>query len=137
MLSLLQPLLEDRVDLVLGSRLLFRSGQAMLPYQGFGNVLTAFLMRWLYGQPITDLSPYRAIRTELLLALSMHEMTFGYPTEMLVKAVKHKARLLEVPVKYLPRQAGKSKVSGALKGTILATFFILMTTFRYTWGGSR
>jgi hypothetical protein len=131
--SLLQPLLEDRADLVLGSRLLSGSGQAMLPHQRFGNVLTALLMRWLYHQPITDLSPYRAIHTKLLMALDMREKTFGYPTEMLVKAIRHKARLLEIPVNYLPRLAGKSKVSGTLKGTILATYLILATTFRYAW----
>ena len=128
---LIQPLLDNRADLVLGSRLLSGNAHAMLPHQAFGNVLTAFLMRRLYGQQITDLSPYRAVRTPLLLSLDMREMTFGYPTEMLVKAAKRNARLLEVPVSFLPRLAGKSKVSGTLKGTILAAYFILTTTFRY------
>jgi glycosyltransferase involved in cell wall biosynthesis len=86
---LIQPLLENQADLVLGSRLLSGNTHAMLPHQTFGNVLTAFLMRRLYGQQITDLSPYRAVRTQLLLSLNMREMTFGYPTEMLIAQRPH------------------------------------------------
>ena len=84
--------------------------------------------------PVTDLSPFRAIRKEVLLALNMQEMTFGWPTEMMVKAAQAGYRLEEVPVRYRPRLGGKSKISGTVRGTILAGYYILTTTFRYAWG---
>ena len=134
MLVLVQPIMEGRADLVLGSRLLSGKAHAMLPHQAFGNRLTAFLMRRLYGLSVTDIAPYRAVKTELLNALDLREMTFGYPTEMLVKAARRKARILEAPVSFLPRYAGRSKISGTLRGTLLAAWFILSTTFRYARG---
>jgi glycosyltransferase involved in cell wall biosynthesis len=131
---LIKPILDNRADMVLGSRLLSGAKHAMLPHQTFGNWLTAFLMRRLYGLAVTDLAPYRAVKTELLRALDLREMTFGYPTEMLAKAARRKARILEAPVSFLPRLAGRSKVSGTLKGTVLAAWFILSTTIRYARG---
>jgi glycosyltransferase involved in cell wall biosynthesis len=131
---LLGPLLAGQADLVLGSRM---RGQiapgAMPPHQLFGNWLVAGLMRLLYRLPLTDLSPYRAIRTDLLGQLAMREMTYGWPTEMMVKAARHAARLIEVPVSYHPRRAGRSKVSGTIRGTLLATWYILSVTLRYAW----
>lgn len=136
MADLVEPIAAGRADFVLGSRLargdLPRA--AMPPQQRFGNWLTARLMRRLYGLPVTDLSPFRAIRKDLLLALKMQEMTFGWPTEMMVKAARAGYRLEEVPVRYRPRLGGKSKISGTVRGTVLAGYYILTTTFRYAWG---
>lgn len=137
--ALLAPLRDDTADLVLGSRLLGGKREAMLPHQHFGNWLTALLMRRLYGIRVTDLGPYRAIRAGLLARLDMREMTFGWPTEMMVKAARHGARIVEVPVSHHPRLAGKSKVSGTVRGSLLAAYFILRTTFKYArprrfWG---
>ncbi len=131
--ALLAPLREGVADLVLGSRLLEgeREREAMLPHQRFGNWLTALLMRRLYGIRVTDLGPYRAIRADLLAKLDMCEMTFGWPTEMMVKAARHGARIVEVPVSHHPRLAGRSKVSGTVRGSLLAAYFILRTTVRY------
>ena len=126
--------MENKAELILGSRLLSGAKHAMLPHQTFGNRLTAFLMRRLYGLAVTDIAPYRAVSTELLSALDLREMTFGYPTEMLVKAERRGARIAEVPVSFLPRLAGRSKVSGTLKGTVLSAYFILSTTIRYARG---
>lgn len=128
---LLAPLRDGSADLVLGSRLLGGKREAMLPHQRFGNWLTALLMRRLYGIRVTDLGPYRAIRAGLLAKLDMREMTFGWPTEMMVKAARHGARIMEVPVSHHPRLAGKSKVSGTVRGSLLAAYFILRTTFKY------
>ncbi len=132
---LLAPLQRGEADLVLGSRTLGHVAPgAMPPQQRFGNWLGAWLMRRLYRLPITDLGPYRAIRADLLRALGMREMTYGWPTEMTVKAARRRARLLEVPVSYLPRRAGDSKVSGTLRGTLLAGYRILGLTLQYAWG---
>jgi glycosyltransferase involved in cell wall biosynthesis len=131
---LLTPLQSGQADLALGSRVLgYIAPGAMPPHQRFGNWLMAGLMRLLYRVRVTDLGPYRAIRRDLLRQLEMREMTFGWPTEMTVKAARRQARLVEVPVSWLPRRAGRSKVSGTIKGTVLATYFILGVTMRYAW----
>jgi glycosyltransferase involved in cell wall biosynthesis len=128
----LAPLQNDAADLVLGSRELGHIAPgAMLPHQRFGNWLASRMMGRLYGVRVTDLGPYRAIRRDLLLALGMGEMTFGWPTEMTVKAARRGARIVEVPVSWHPRRAGQSKVSGTLRGTILAAYYILGTTLRH------
>ncbi|NUN14053.1 MAG: glycosyltransferase family 2 protein [Myxococcales bacterium] len=132
---ILTPILADEADLVLGSR--YRghiAPGAMPPHQRFGNWLVARLMNWLYGLSLTDLGPYRAIRRSLLEQLDMREMTYGWPTEMMTKAARRGARLVEVPVSFHPRRAGRSKVSGTVRGTLLATWFILGVTLRYAWG---
>jgi glycosyltransferase involved in cell wall biosynthesis len=128
----LEPLLTGRADLCLGSRELggIQPG-AMLPHQRFGNRLASWLMRALYGLPVTDLGPYRAIRRDVLLSLNMSEMTYGWPTEMTVKAARQGLRIVEVPVSWHKRHAGRSKVSGTLRGTLLAGWFILGVTLRY------
>jgi glycosyltransferase involved in cell wall biosynthesis len=129
---LLTPLLENQADLVIGSRELGHiTPGAMSFHQRFGNWLMARLMNTLYGLRLTDLGPYRAIRRELLASLDMREMTFGWPTEMTVKAARRKARLVEVPVSWQPRYAGKSKISGTIRGTILAAYYIFGVTLRY------
>ena len=131
---LLSPLLEGRADFVLGSRVLGRIAPgSMPPHQRFGNWLVSHLMHVLYRLSITDLGPYRAIQRQLLMELDMKEMTYGWPTEMIVKGARRGARILEVPVGYRNRRFGTSKVSGTVRGSILATWFILGITFRYAW----
>lgn len=131
---LLAPIAENRADLVLGSRA--KGGMeagAMPPHQRFGNRLVSSLMRLLYRIDVTDLGPYRAIRRDLLAQFSMREMTFGWPTEMIVKAARTQARIVEVPVTYRRRWSGKSKVSGTVRGTLLATYYILGVTLHYAF----
>lgn len=131
---LLTPLREAKADLVLGSRQLGHiAAGAMPPHQRFGNWLSSRLMSHLYGIHLTDLGPYRAIRADLLATLDMREMTFGWPTEMMVKAAKQNMRLLEVPVSWHSRRSGQSKVSGTLRGSILAAYYILGVTLRYAF----
>jgi glycosyltransferase involved in cell wall biosynthesis len=129
---ILAPILADEADLVLGSRPRGHIAVgAMPPQQRFGNWLASRLMNWLYGLSVTDLGPYRAIRRTLLETLDMREMTYGWPTEMMVKAARRGARIVEVPVSFHNRQAGRSKISGTLRGTILAAWYILGVTLRY------
>ena len=125
-------MLEQRADLVLGSRTKDAlSLKAMLPHQRSGNRLVAFLLRLLYGLEVTDLGPFRAIPKETLLALAMTEMTYGWPIEMMVKAAQTGLRVVEVPVTYRTRLGGRSKVSGDLRGTILAGYHILRTVLKH------
>jgi glycosyltransferase involved in cell wall biosynthesis len=130
--ALMKPIESDQAELVLGSRWLGRiEPGSMPPQQRFGNWLVARLTNRLYGLAITDLGPYRAVRRSLIDQLDMREMTFGWPTEMLVKAARRRARIVEVPVSYHNRRAGQSKVSGTLRGTLLAGWHILHVTLRY------
>jgi glycosyltransferase involved in cell wall biosynthesis len=130
---LLAPLLEGRADLVLGSRLAGDIAPGAMPWhQQVGNRLSAWLFRALYGLPISDLSPFRAVRREKLLGLGMVEMTYGWPTEMIAKAARQGWRIVELPVRYRPRLGGRSKISGTIRGTILATYYILKTIFKYS-----
>lgn len=130
--DLLRPIQEGQADMVLGSRLKMEITPGAMPWhQRFGNRLSAWLFRLLYGLPLTDLSPFRAIYREKLLALGTLEMTYGYPTEMIAKAARQGWRIVEVPVRYRPRSGGSSKISGTLRGTFLATYFILKTILQY------
>ena len=133
MMRLVEPVRADEADLVLGSRPLGHIAAGAMPaHQRFGNWLVSRLMGRLYSLHVTDLGPYRAIRADLLRGLEMREMTFGWPTEMMVKAAKQGLRITEVPVSYHARRAGHSKVSGTLRGSILAAYYILSVTARYT-----
>ncbi|MBK9233137.1 MAG: glycosyltransferase family 2 protein [Anaerolineae bacterium] len=135
MAALLAPIQSGQADLVLGSRFLAGnlSRSVMPPQQRFGNWLASRLMQRLYRIPVTDLSPFRAVRRDVLLALDMREMTYGWPTEMMVKAARRGYRLTEIAVRYRARYAGRSKVSGTVRGAILAAYYILGTTLRYAW----
>jgi glycosyltransferase involved in cell wall biosynthesis len=133
--ALLAPILAGAADMTLGTRM--RGGMsagAMPLHQRFGNQLVARLMYGLYRLRLTDLGPFRAVRRDLLNTLDMREMTYGWPVEMIVKAARRQARIVELPVRYRPRMAGHSKVGGTLHGTFLATYRILRTTFRYAAG---
>lgn len=133
--DLLAPIKADLADLVLGSRPSGGMERGAMPsHARFGNWLVAKLMRLIYGLHVTDLGPYRAIRMELLSRLGMQEMTYGWPTEMMVKAACLGARVVEVPVRYRVRRGGRSKVSGTVRGTMLATYYILFVTLRYAYG---
>jgi glycosyltransferase involved in cell wall biosynthesis len=129
------PILGDQADLVLGSRTLGENARSAMPVQQrLGNALAVALLRGLYGLRVTDLGPFRAIRRQLVLDLEMQEMTYGWPTEMMVKAARAGARIRELPVTYRPRLGGRSKVSGTFKGVILAGYHILKTVLKYASG---
>jgi glycosyltransferase involved in cell wall biosynthesis len=132
--TLLAPLLDGTADMTLGTRMGGIVVNAMPPHQHFGNRLVARLLYLLYGLRLTDLGPFRAVRRDLLTTLDMREMTYGWPVEMLVKAARRQARIIELPVSYRPRMAGRSKVGGTVRGTVLATYRILWTTLRYATG---
>jgi glycosyltransferase involved in cell wall biosynthesis len=128
---LLAPIIEGRGDITLGSRLQERRSAGALPWhQVFGNRLAARLIRLLYGVKITDLGPFRAGRADALRALALEETTYGWAVEMILKGALAGFRVVEVPVSYYPR-IGKSKISGTLKGTVGAGWFILSLIVRY------
>src|SRR6266403_1834989 len=128
---LLAPIIEGRADITLGSRLHEWNSAGALPWhQVFGNRLAAGLIRLLYGLEISDLGPFRAGRADVLRALALEETTYGWAVEMILKGAIAGCRIVEVSVSYYPR-IGKSKISGTLKGTVGAGWFILSLIVRY------
>jgi glycosyltransferase involved in cell wall biosynthesis len=128
---LLAPIIDGHADITLGSRLQGRRSAGALPWhQVFGNRLAASLIRLLYGVNITDLGPFRAARADVLRRLDLQENTYGWAVEIILKGTLAGFRIVEVPVSYYPR-IGKSKISGTLKGTVGAAWFILSLIVRY------
>jgi glycosyltransferase involved in cell wall biosynthesis len=128
---LLAPIIEGRADITVGSRLGADRNSGALPWHAaFGNRLAASLIRLLYGLKISDLGPFRAGRATVLRALALREATYGWAVEMILKGALAGFRIVEVPVSYHPR-IGKSKISGTLKGTVGAAWFILSRIVRY------
>ncbi|GJM34008.1 MAG: glycosyl hydrolase [Saprospiraceae bacterium] len=128
--QLIRPIIKDNCDLVIGSR---SQGDmergAMMPQQVFGNWLATNLIKLFYNYQFTDLGPFRAIKWQKLVELKMADPDFGWTVEMQVKAAKYKLKCTEVPVQYR-RRVGVSKVSGTIRGTILAGYKILWTIFK-------
>jgi glycosyltransferase involved in cell wall biosynthesis len=128
------PIVDGRADLVIGSRTLGRREPgALLPQARMGNLVACTLIRLLYGHRYTDLGPFRAAGWQALERLGMRDPNFGWTAEMQVKALRHRLRVAEVPVSYRKR-VGKSKITGTVKGTVLAGYKILWTVIRYSWG---
>jgi len=118
-------------DLVIGSRALgtHERGAMTIP-QRFGNWLSGVMINLMYGQKVTDLGPFRAIKWQKLLELNMQDKTYGWTVEMQAKAIKKGFSYHEIPVDYRKR-IGKSKVSGTVKGTLLAGIKIIYTIIKY------
>ena len=133
--ALVAPIANGKADMVLGSRFTGAIAPGAMPWhQRFGNRFSAFLIRLLYGLPLSDLGPFRAVRRVLLDELSIEDLTYGWPTEMIVKAARKGWRIVEIPVSCRVRLGGRSKISGTLRGTFLATLHIVGTILRNARG---
>tara|TARA_B100000795_G_scaffold208705_1_gene162183 strand:+ start:1806 stop:2501 length:696 start_codon:yes stop_codon:yes gene_type:complete len=131
--TLIAPILIDNLDFVVGARVKeFRETGAMTPQQIFGNWLATFLMTIFFQSKFTDLGPFRAIKYNTLLDLEMEDTTYGWTVEMQLKILKQKRSYTEIPMKYRNR-IGVSKVSGTIKGSILAGIKILGWIFKYSF----
>lgn len=126
MTLLVDPIAKSDVDLVIGSRIdaSRRSAGALTPQQRFGNWLACSLMRLFFRTKYTDLGPFRAIRADALTSLKMTDRAYGWTVEMQIRAALAGLKALEVPVRYRPR-IGVSKISGTVRGTVLAGTTIL------------
>jgi glycosyltransferase involved in cell wall biosynthesis len=129
---LVAPIENQTADLVLGSRLINDLPPGtMPPHQLFGNRLISWMLNRIFALHLTDLGPFRALPKDLFDSLDMKELTYGWTVEMIIKIAKRGLRIVEVPVSYHSRFAGKSKVGGTLRGTILATYRIFSVVFRH------
>ena len=127
---LVDPIIENRVEMVIGSRIANALPGALTPQAIFGNWLSCRLMKLFWGVTYTDLGPFRAIRRKALEKLNMRDRNYGWTVEMQIKAAQHNVREMEIPVRYRKRGGGKSKVSGNIRGVIGAGVKILAVIFR-------
>ena len=131
--KIVDPIIDDEADLVIGSRVRGKLAKgALTPQQIFGNWLACRLMTFFWGAEFSDLGPFRGIRSTSLEAIGMADENFGWTVEMQIKALRHGLRCAEIPVSYRPR-IGVSKVSGTLKGTVLAGYTILRVIGQSAW----
>ena len=133
LIEIVHPIIKNNVDFVIGSRVKrLREQGSMTPQQVFGNWLATFLMKLFFNAKFTDLGPFRAVKYDKLLDLKMEDKTYGWTVEMQLKALKQKLTYIEIPVKYRNR-IGVSKVSGTVKGSVLAGVKILGWIFKYSF----
>lgn len=129
--AVIAPILNGSAELVIGSRSLGeREKGAMMPQQIFGNWLATRMMRAIYNARFTDLGPFRAVTREALIKIGMVDRDFGWTVEMQVKALKKKIPYTEVPVSYR-RRVGVSKITGTIKGSVMAGYKIILTILRH------
>jgi glycosyltransferase involved in cell wall biosynthesis len=135
---LVAPLLEGRADLVIGSRLLGRREPGALTLaQRLGGWVAGWCLGALFGRRFTDLGPFRAARYARLMLLGMRDPTWGWTVEMQARAARAGWEILEVPVSYRRRQAGRSKISGSPLGALRAAGKILWTLAKLAWSAER
>jgi len=133
--AIAMPIIRDQADLVIGSRIRGKLEKGAMPLHGqLGNRLIVMLLRLLYGVRITDIGSFRAIKTNDLFDLKMEQMTYGWPVEMVVKAARKGLRIQSVPTNYR-RRIGISKVTGTVKGTIMAAYYMFFVPLKYFWKG--
>jgi len=124
---LVEPIADGHAQLVIGSRTLGTAQRGSLtPQQRFGNAFACFLIHRIWGKKYSDLGPFRAIAVDALKQINMRDRGYGWTVEMQVRAVQEGMAVMEVPVRYRKR-IGKSKISGTVKGTVLAGFTIIST----------
>jgi dTDP-L-rhamnose 4-epimerase len=113
------PVLEGETDLVLGARR--PAGPRVWPIHArLANRALAAELRRRTGFPLHDIGPMRAARRAPLLELGLVDRRFGWPLEMVLRAARQGWSVSEVEVGYLPRRGGRSKVSGSVRGSLLA-----------------
>lgn len=128
--ALVQPVLDDAADLVLGERVTLGDPASMPPNQRVGNWVATRVIHGLTGHRYADMGPFRALRWDSLMAMGLHDLAYGWNVEMQMKAVQHGLRVREVPVRYRVR-VGESKISGTVRGTVRAGIGILRACWTY------
>ena len=126
-----RPIVENRADFVMGSRLRGRRETgSMTPQQLVAGYMAGFLLRLFYDVRFTDMSPFRAMPAAKLAGLGMTETTYGWNLEMQMRAAASGLRIAEIPVDHRCRRGGESKVSGKLAAGLSAAWKISATFVR-------
>jgi glycosyltransferase involved in cell wall biosynthesis len=134
--SLIDPIVTGRADIVIGSRLTGNRARGALPWHSVaGNRTAAWLIRVLYGARITDLGPFRAASGDTIRSLGLRETSYGWAVELILRGAMNGKRIAEVPVSYHPR-IGQSKITGTVRGSLGAAWYIFGRIFQYRWRGA-
>ncbi|MGD8781174.1 MAG: glycosyltransferase family 2 protein [Ignavibacteria bacterium] len=132
-IPMLDLVIDEGYDFVLGSRVIGKREAGSLPFQSrVGSIVASFLIKLFWNFKYTDLDPFRVIKAGKLKSLNMQDKWYGWTVEMQIKAAREKYKIIEIPVSYRKR-IGKSKVTGAIKGTVMASIIILSTIFKYAF----
>ena len=111
--DLVSPIIAGQAVFVLGSRVRgARERGSLTPQQIIAAHVGRMLLRLVYGARFSDLSPFRAIRRDVLDRLGMNDMTYGWNLEMLMRVAAADLPTLEIAVGQRRRVGGVSKVSG-------------------------
>jgi glycosyltransferase involved in cell wall biosynthesis len=113
-----EPVRSGSADLVLGRRRP-RNRAAWPAHARLANRVLAARIRRLTGVPVHDIGPLRVARRADLLALEQRDRRSGYPLETVLLAARAGWRIVERDIDYRPR-AGRSKVTGTVRGTVRA-----------------
>ncbi len=130
---MLELIVNENYDFALGSRVIGKRESGALPFQSrVGSIIAGFLINFFWGFKFTDLGPFRVIKADKLNALKMQDKWYGWTVEMQIKAARDKYKIKEIPVRYRKR-IGKSKITGTIKGTLMASIIILSTIFKFAF----
>ncbi len=88
------------------------------------------LVRLFFGHRFQDLPPFRAIAFEKLIALQMDDQNWGWTLQMQIRAANASFRIRELRVTHGRRQAGESKISGSVLGTLRAGSKMFLTILK-------
>jgi glycosyltransferase involved in cell wall biosynthesis len=130
--SLLNPILEDKADLVIGSRYLNQNQAAAKKLNAVGVRLFNFLIRVFTGAAVSDSqSGYRVMKSKILENMNLKSVGYEIESEMLVKTARQMFRVVEVPISFEQRTYGTSRLDPVIDG-----FKILLSIISaYVWGG--
>jgi glycosyltransferase involved in cell wall biosynthesis len=113
----LAPILQDKADLVIGSRYLNQKNVAARKLNAFGVKLFNYFIQLLTGVAVTDSqSGYRAMKREVLKNQNLKSGEYEIESEMLVKTAKKNFRITEVPISFEQRTYGRSGVDPIVDG---------------------
>ena len=134
--KLLQPLLQDKADIVLGTRLKGKIMPGAMPWlhRYIGNPLLTFILNKFYGTKVSDAhTGFRAAKREAIQKLNLNTPGMEFASEFLAKAAYLNLRITEVPITYHPRREGtQSKLNSLRDGwRHLKLLLILAPKFLY------
>lgn len=105
---LIDPLLNNKADMVLGAR--FVAGYHGLFLHRLGNRFLTSFLNFLFSVNLNDFATcYKVARRDIFRALDLKAAGFDIEVEIVCNALKHKLRLMEVPVSYYPRNYSEGK----------------------------
>ena len=124
--DLVKPILEQKADIVLGSRF---SGhiEHMVHQKRLGNIIATRVTRMAAGYPVTDAQTgFRAFSRDAALHMNILS-DYTYVQETIMQAVNHKLTLVEIPIDFRKREGDSRLMSGVINYAKRAASTILRT----------